>query len=155
MDLADLDLGHLGQFVGGRFNELVLARARADGYDDLRHAHGYVFQHLIEGPKTVTALAKRLGVSQQAASKSVAELVELGYLEASAGDDRRAKQIALSQRGHAAIAQARKTRAALEAKLVRRHGAAEIARVKSLLARVLEELGGAAAVRERAIREPK
>ena len=42
-----------------------------------------------------------------------------------------------------------------QARLVKRHGAAEIARVKSLLARVLEELSGAAAVRERAIREPK
>jgi len=150
-----LDLGYLGQFVGGRFNELVLAKARDDGYADLRHAHGYVFQHLIEGPKTVTALAGLLGVSQQAASKSVAELVELGYLETSPGDDRRAKQIALSSRGHAAIARVRKTRAALEARLVKRHGAAEVARVKSLLARVLEELGGAAAVRRRAIREPK
>ncbi len=81
--------------------------------------------------------------------------VELGYLETAAGDDRRAKQIALSSRGHAAIAHVRKTRAALEARLVKRHGVVEVARVKSLLARALEELGGAAAVRKRTIREPK
>ena len=38
-------------------------------------------------------LASLLGVSQQAASKSVAELVELGYLTSTVSADRRAREV--------------------------------------------------------------
>jgi DNA-binding MarR family transcriptional regulator len=151
---VELDLGYLAQFVGMRFNELVLERAEAEGYGDLRHAHGYVFQHLIEGPRRITELAERMGVTQQAVSKSVAELVELGYLTSDVGGDRRARQIALSKRGHAAVAQVRKTRARIEARVLAKHGA-EVARAKALLAAVLDELGGTEAVRSRRVREPR
>jgi hypothetical protein len=37
--------------------------------DDLRFADGFVFQQLVPGPLPIGALARRLGVSQQAASK--------------------------------------------------------------------------------------
>jgi len=151
---VELDLGYLGQFVGMRFNDLVLEKARAEGYGDLRYSHGYVVQHLIEGPKKVTELADLLGVSQQAASKSVAELVELGYLTSTVSADRRAREVALSERGRTALARARKTRAKIEQKLLAKHGA-ELVRAKALLAAVLEELGGAEVVRARRVREPR
>jgi DNA-binding MarR family transcriptional regulator len=153
MDLADLDLGYLAQFVGARINELVLDKARADGHGDLRQSHGYVVQHLVEGPKQITRLAQLLGVSQQAASKSVGELVALGYLTSTVSGDRRAREVALSAKGKAAVAQTRKTRARIESKLLAHHGH-ELARAKRLLAAVLEELGGADAVRARRVREP-
>lgn len=152
MDLADLDLGYLAQFVGARINELVLAKAEEDGYGDLRQSHGYVVQHLIEGPKQVTQLAQLLGVSQQAASKVVGELVELGYLAMTVAGDRRARVVSLSAKGKAAVAATRKTRARIEAKLA--HHGGELARAKKLLAAVLEELGGGDAVRGRRVREP-
>jgi DNA-binding MarR family transcriptional regulator len=154
-DLIDrLDLGHLAQFVGMRVNELVLAKIHAAGYDDLRQAHGYVFQHLVEGPRTITELARRLEVSQQMASKAVAELVELGYLASEPTDDKRARAISLTARGHAAIARSREIRARLEAKLVAKHGK-RVARARELLAAVLEDLGGADTVRARRVREPR
>jgi DNA-binding MarR family transcriptional regulator len=90
--------------------ELLLAQAHANGYRGLRHSHGYIFQHLIEGPRTVTALAKLLGVTQQAASKSVAGLVELGYLPSAPLRDRRTREVAFSERGRAAIEFSRKFR---------------------------------------------
>jgi DNA-binding MarR family transcriptional regulator len=92
-------------------------------------------------------------VSQQAASKSVGELVALGYLTSTVSGDRRAREVALSAKGKAAVAQTRKTRARIESKLLAHHGH-ELARAKRLLAAVLEELGGADAVRARRVREP-
>jgi DNA-binding MarR family transcriptional regulator len=151
--LAGLDLGHLALFVGQRINELVSEKLAAEGHGQLRNSHGYLFQHLILGPRTITDLAVRLGVTQQAASKAVAELVELGYLVATPSRDRRARAISLSERGRAAVAMARKFRARLEQRLATKHGAA-LAKSRELLATVLEDLGGADAVRARSVREP-
>lgn len=154
MGALDLDLGYLALFVGMRINELVLEQAHASGYGDIRQSHGYVFQHLVEGPKQVSELATLLGVSQQAASKAVAELVDLGYLERTVADDRRAREVALSDKARRAIAETRKSRAAIERRLVGTRGA-EIARAKRLLASVLEDLGGADTVRARRVRAPR
>ncbi|MEO7729532.1 MAG: MarR family transcriptional regulator [Kofleriaceae bacterium] len=154
VDLAALDLGYLALFVGMRVNEVLLDKLHAAGYADARHAHGYVFQHLIDGPRTITELARRLDVSQQAASKSVAELIDLGYLVSEPSPDRRARRISLSKRARACIALSRQVRARLEHKLVAKHRAA-FARTRTLLATILVELGGAPAVRARQIRAPR
>ena len=154
VDLGSLDLGYLGQFVGQRVNELVLEKLADEGFGDLRVSHGYVVQHLIGGPRTITELANLLGVTQQAASKSIAELLELGYVESAAGEDKRARSITLSKRGHDALAITRKLRTKIEAKIVTKHGAA-VHKAELLLAQVLAELGGAPAVRTRTVREPR
>jgi DNA-binding MarR family transcriptional regulator len=151
---ASLDLGYLALFVGLRTNALILERLHAAGHPGLRDAHGYLFQHLIAGPRTITELAGCLGVTQQAASKAVAELIATGYLDDRGSDDRRARRIGLSKRGRAAIAKVRALRAAHERRLVGRHGPA-IAQARRLLATVLDELGGTDAVRRRAIRAPR
>jgi len=39
-----------------------------------------VFQHLVAGPVTVSTLAEKLAATQQAASKSVADLQHHGYV---------------------------------------------------------------------------
>src|SRR5262245_13866240 len=80
-----LDLAHLAFFLGLRVNELVLERGRKAGYRGLRESHGFVIQHLIDGDRSITELGRRMEVSQQAASKAVAELVTLGYVERTAG----------------------------------------------------------------------
>jgi len=103
----------------------------------------------------VADLARRLDVSQQAASKAVAELVALGYLEDAPSHDRRARTVRLSKRGLSSIERARAIRGTLEQRLRKRHGPATIERAKSLLARILEDLGGADAVRARRIRAPR
>lgn len=155
LEPSALDLGYLGLFVGMRVNELVLERLHAAGFVGLRHAHGYLFQHLIAGPRTVTQLAERLEVSQQAASKAVAELVELGFLEDAPSADRRARAVRLAKRGTASIVKARALRRAIERRIRLRHGAAAVESAKRLLALVLDELGGTEAVRARRIRAPR
>lgn len=153
MELSQIDLGYLAQFVGMRLNELVLAGLRDAGFADIRESHGFVFQHLVDGPRTVTDLARRLGVTQQATSKTVAELVRLGFLRDAAAADKRARAVELSPHGAACLAKARALRAALMRRIARRHGdAAE--RARAVLAEILEDLGGAEAVRTRSVRAP-
>src|ERR1700748_1656149 len=68
VDVSSLDLCHLAFFLGHRANELISEQLAREGYEDVRIAHGYVFQHLIDNPLTASALAARMGISQQAGS---------------------------------------------------------------------------------------
>jgi DNA-binding MarR family transcriptional regulator len=69
-----------------------------------------VFQHLVPGPVPVSALAGALGVSQQAASKSVIELERMGYVRRQGTADRRVRVVELTDRGEAAVREARRLR---------------------------------------------
>ena len=118
-DAADLDPEQLdvvlaALFAGLALNERVTERLHAAGFADVRFSHGFVFQHLVPGPLPVGALARRMGVSQQAASKAAGELERLGYVVRVADtDDARVRQLALSERGRAAVAAGRAARAAV------------------------------------------
>ncbi len=68
-----------------------------------------------------------LDVSQQAASKSIAELVALGYVEDEPQVDRRTRRVTLSERGLACIEAARASARRQEAQLALFHGASESA----------------------------
>ncbi|MFD0687578.1 MarR family winged helix-turn-helix transcriptional regulator [Actinomadura fibrosa] len=70
------------------------------GHPDLRPMHGFVFQAI--GPQGTTAveLARRLGVSKQAAGKMVESLERAGYVERAADPaDARRKIVRLTARG--------------------------------------------------------
>ena len=155
IDLADLDLGHLALFVGLRVNELVIAELTRLGFRHVRESHGYVIQHLIESERSITELARRMEVTQQAASKTVAELVRLGILEESPAEDRRAKRIRLSQQGWKGVHAARRIRAALNRKLKRVLGGREYERSKHALIGCIEELGGTRMIKQRRLRQPR
>src|SRR5918999_4382996 len=110
----DLSLGAL--FAGWALADELQRRLGDEGLGDLRFADGFVFQHLVEGPRAIGALAERLGVSQQAASKSVADLERRGYVAREPDPaDARARLVALTARGWSAIEGARGHRAALVA----------------------------------------
>src|SRR5262249_61261267 len=98
VDPAGLDLAYLGFFLGLRVNELVIEKGAEAGFREMRESHGYVVQHLIESDRSITELARRMNVSQQAASKSIAELVKHGVVESRPGRDKRARRIRLTQR---------------------------------------------------------
>lgn len=156
VDPAALDLGYLALFVGYGYAEEVEAKLSELGFGDLRFSHGFVFQHLIAGEKTIGELAALLEVTQQGASKSVLELETMGYLErAQDPEDARVRRVKLSARGDAAVAAGRKIRAALEASIEAKLGAKQIKTARATLAKVLEELGGAEAVRARKVKPPR
>ncbi|WP_353941640.1 MarR family winged helix-turn-helix transcriptional regulator [Streptomyces sp. HUAS MG91] len=87
-------------------SEGVVAR----GFDGLRPVHGFAFSRLSAGDATATELAAHLGVTQQAASRLVDEMVRKGYVERQPHPhDARARLLVLTERGRAC------TRAAEEA----------------------------------------
>ncbi|MGI5453517.1 MarR family winged helix-turn-helix transcriptional regulator [Streptomyces sp. CA-249302] len=89
-----------------RINDGVVAR----GFEGMRPAHGFAFTRLAPDGATVTELAVHLGVTKQAASQLVDEIVRKGYAERRPHPvDARARLIVLTERGWAC------TRAAEEA----------------------------------------
>jgi DNA-binding MarR family transcriptional regulator len=61
-------------------DELHAELAR-QGHPDMRPMHGFVFQAVGPGGTTAAQLARRLGISKQAAGKTIDSLERLGYLE--------------------------------------------------------------------------
>ncbi|KPH98901.1 transcriptional regulator, MarR family [Actinobacteria bacterium OK074] len=81
-----------------RIHEGVVAR----GFEGLRPAHGFAFTRLAPDGATVTDLAAHLGVTKQAASQLVDELVRKGYVERrSHPDDARSRLIVMTSLGWA------------------------------------------------------
>jgi DNA-binding MarR family transcriptional regulator len=141
--------------AGRLLSERILRELHRGGWADLREADGYVFQHLLAGPVAVTALAERIGVTQQAVSKSVADLEARGYVTRTAAeDDARVRLVSLTNRGLKAVARTRVLRARLAKEIeavAAREGDATFA---AALAAVLEHLGGAAVLRDRSLTPP-
>ncbi|MFE7167548.1 MarR family winged helix-turn-helix transcriptional regulator [Streptomyces sp. NPDC057616] len=96
--------------VAGELTQRIHEGVVARGFEGIRPAHGFAFTRLAPDGATVTELAAHLGVTKQAASQLVDEIVRKGYAERrSHPDDARARLVMLTERGWAC------TRAAEEA----------------------------------------
>jgi DNA-binding MarR family transcriptional regulator len=76
------------------------AELSRQGHPDVRPMYGFVFQAI--GPEGTTAveLGRRLGVSKQAAGKTIDALERLGYLQRGRDpEDARRKVVRLTERG--------------------------------------------------------
>jgi DNA-binding MarR family transcriptional regulator len=155
VDPARLDIAYLGFFLGLRVNELVLEKGVASGFRGMRESHGYLVQHLIESERSITELARRMNVSQQAASKSIAELVKGGVVESRPAKDRRARRVRLSKRGWDAVRSSRRARQTIEARLQHAVGEKAYDDARATLIACLDALGGLSRVRTRRIRSPR
>lgn len=77
------------------------AELARQGHPELRPLHGFVLQAVGADGTTATELGQRLGISKQAAGKTVDRLVALGYLErADDPRDARRKLVRMTTRGH-------------------------------------------------------
>jgi DNA-binding MarR family transcriptional regulator len=93
--LARLFLSAAGLLV----HELHL-RLAAEGWHDVRHSWGFVIGRLQSGPAAVNELANFLGVSKQAASKTIDHLESHGLVRISAHpDDGRMRMVELTAKG--------------------------------------------------------
>ncbi|GEM_PF-544313 len=111
----DIDLPALVSLTGAAVDAHVLARLRESGHPGARRSHGYVIQALLAGEPAVGELAGELGVTQQAISKSVAELEALGYAErVPDARDARVRRIRLTPRGRELVDRTRAIRRELE-----------------------------------------
>ncbi|MDX6257659.1 MAG: hypothetical protein QOJ11_3993 [Frankiales bacterium] len=85
------------QLVEGIQNHLL-----SKGFDDVRPVHGYAFARISAGGATVIDVAEHLGVTKQAASQLVDQLVQRGYVTREPHpDDARARLLTLTARGRA------------------------------------------------------
>ena len=92
-------------FAGFRsiIDELHVELARR-GHQDMRPAHGFAMQAIGFSGATATEVGRRLGISKQAAGKTVERLEAIGYVErAGDGLDRRRKLVRLTPRGFEAL----------------------------------------------------
>jgi DNA-binding MarR family transcriptional regulator len=75
------------------------------GHPELRPAHGFAMQAVGTFGATAADVGRRLGVSKQAAGKTIDRLAELGYVERGGESaDRRRKLVRLTPRGTEALA---------------------------------------------------
>ena len=134
----------------------ALRRLHAAGHPDLRISHGFVVQHLVEGPVRTGDLAARMGVTQQAASKAVAELAALGYVDRTADPAvGRVRRVGQSSRGRAAVATTRAVRADIARELTAALGADRVEAARRAALDALEWAGGAEAARTRRVPAPR
>ncbi|MGW7363280.1 MarR family winged helix-turn-helix transcriptional regulator [Streptomyces sp. NPDC054841] len=81
------------------------AELARQGHPDVRPAHGFAMQAIGAGGATASEIGRRLGVSKQAAGKTVDRLVALGYAErADDPADARRKIVRLTPHGLDALA---------------------------------------------------
>lgn len=79
------------------------AHLAEQGHPDVRPAHGFAMQMIARGG-SVSDLGRRLGVSKQAASKTVSRLEALGYARRSPSTvDQRQVEVVLTERGVEAL----------------------------------------------------
>ena len=135
--------------------ERVLAELVDAGFADTREGDGYVFQLLQQGPASVTELAEHLGITQQGASKSVADLERRGYVRRRpSASDGRVRRVELTDRAWAVIDEARRVRARLGAEIDERLGVRNAAGFRRSLVAVAESLGAADVLARRAVPPP-
>lgn len=120
------------------------ARLAEEGHPDVRPLHGFVFQAIGPDGTTAAGLARRLGVSKQAAAKTIARLESLGYVErgADAADARRTL-VTLTPRGEDCLRRSARIFDELRAGWAEEVGAASVRRIED----ALERLAGSGPVR--------
>jgi DNA-binding MarR family transcriptional regulator len=88
--------------AGNALVDGIQAGIAAQGFGDVRPAHGFAFARIAPSGATVSELAVHLGVTRQAAAQLVDELIEKGYVSRRPHpEDGRARLIVLTDRGWA------------------------------------------------------
>jgi DNA-binding MarR family transcriptional regulator len=122
-------------FAGFRslLDELHAELAR-QGHEDVRPAYGFALQAVGIGGATASEIGRRLGVSKQAAGKTVDRLEALGYVDrADDPADGRRKVVRLTGRGIDVLVRSAAIFEQLHAEWARKLGAGRLAEVEGAL----------------------
>ena len=131
----------------------VLTLVRAEHGEDIRTRDGYVFQHLVPGPQSVSELARRLGVTQQAMSKQVDDLVRRSLVAKHRDPtDARARLVALADRGNDVVEAGRRARTSIEQQLIVDLGSTAVAALREQLTMLSDETGALTHLMNRRLR---
>jgi len=135
---ADLALLLLGGF------RLLVDTATAElerrGFEDFRPVHEFALRAIVAGADSASELGRRTGVSKQAAAKTIAVLVDRGYVDIAPDPrDARRKRLRVTARGMDVMSQGEaileRTRAAWEKQI----GRTELATLEAHLAALVGE----------------
>jgi len=126
-------------------NERAIARVRSRTNKPVRVAHTALLPHIdLEGTR-LTDLARRLGVTKQAAGQLVDELVAMGMLERAADPaDARAKLVRFTKRGRAGIFEGLAVLKELEDDIEKLVGAAKMRTLHEVLTAIVRDADEAA-----------
>ena len=101
------------------FNQIILETLEKEGFSELTPALLAIFAHLAEAePMSVSSLSTLLGISRQAAHKSVNILEGLGYITLQMRpENRKEKIVVLTERGEVLVKRSLEIIAATEQKM--------------------------------------
>ncbi|MGW3419857.1 MarR family winged helix-turn-helix transcriptional regulator [Streptomyces phaeochromogenes] len=123
--------------VAGELTQRIHEGVVARGFEGIRPAHGFAFARLAPGGATVTELAAHLGVTKQAASQLVDEIVRKGYAERRPHpDDARARLVVLTEQGWACTRAAEESAAEAVGPWVELLGEGEVRALRDRLLRI-------------------
>ena len=129
-DLALLLLGSYRNLVDEVVRELA-----ARGYPDARPSHEYALRAIRAGADNASELGRRLAITKQAAAKTIAALVDRGYVTtATSPADARRKHIELTEHGLALMREGAAIFDEVRARWEKRLGAEDLARLETQLA---------------------
>ena len=112
------------------------------GHADVRPVYGFALQAIGPHGTTASEIGRRLGVSKQAAGKTVDRLAALGYVErADDPADARRKLVRLTPRGLDVLIQSAEIFDRLRADWVAKLGAGPVAQIESSLRTVVPDSG--------------
>ena len=137
--MEPVDFGILLGLSYTRFVQELRAALASEGFDDLGTNDGYVVRILAERPISTSDLAREMAITKQGAGHVVADLEARGYVtRAPHPVDGRTQLVALSKRGDALLAAARRFHRQYERKLGRRMGIDVVADARRVLTAVVE-----------------
>ncbi len=82
--MTENQVGELPFLLIGSFRAVIdelHEHLRSLGYDDVRPLHGFALQSISDGGVSITEFSHRLGVTKQAAAKTVASMEQLGLVQ--------------------------------------------------------------------------
>lgn len=114
--------------------ETSRAYAKTYGYEDNDIlSSSAILTYVDHGIITVSAIAKKLGISRQAVHKSVQALAKKGYLTLREGEDKRERMIEMTKDGEGLLKCRQEVMAKVEAMIEQKIGNSELNSLKRLL----------------------
>jgi DNA-binding MarR family transcriptional regulator len=131
-------LGSLLNAAGQRLSAVLDVALQDAGFVDLRAAHAPVFMAIDPDGTRVTTLAERAAMSKQAVGELIRYLAAHGYLHLGPDpDDRRAKQVTLTDRGWHALELGEQVIADYDTWLEHALGADQVTALRAILQRII------------------
>jgi DNA-binding MarR family transcriptional regulator len=139
-DESQAPLARLFGLCSAKFSEQLLQALWDAGFTDQRAVYDRVFPFVPPEGIRLTALADRAGMTKQAMSELVGDLVTMGYLQRSPDPaDGRAKLITFTDRGWAAVNTVLASFRDVEASLVARLGERRMHELRRALLQILDD----------------